>query len=227
MHLIPRELTAAAEQRLGVSDWARGLWRRDLLEWDDGEDRTTRVIWIQTPVLFADIRIPVPGGPRAPEGFAGHLSVSGQVCRWNRPIDVKPKAGGGVDTGAMYRRGDRLVECGLQANYLEEWRLVGATQNFIAATRGQVSITDDSILWPADGPLEIAVGCAGHLIHAWRVDGDAGLDLRSFGTDGALATAGEQVGSAWHDDEVGGWSIWSTDLDDIVAGRLLEALDRT
>ena len=125
-----------------VPAWVQGVWRRDALRLEDGSvNDTARVFWVQTPTLFADIRVP---GDRPDlsgrasladcdddahlqlarqKGFAGSLRVDGRICRWRRPIDFQPPRPT-ADEGAMFRQGRHMNETGLHANYLEDYTLV-------------------------------------------------------------------------------------------------------
>jgi hypothetical protein len=215
----PRALGAALAPV--VPDWLIGAWQRDLLEWDDGEDRSTQVLWLQSPILFADIRVPAPGAGES-EGFAGHLDVTGQTCRWHRPIDVHPKGGDG-DVGVIFRRGKRLIECGVHRNYLEEWQLIADGEQHLAATRGAVSIGKSGPNWRVNGALEIAVAVGGHLIHAWRGAGGAGLAYGRFWDEGR-GEIERRAGVATPTRASGNWRIWSTTIDPARAERLLARL---
>lgn len=125
-----------------VPAWVQGVWRRNTLRDDSGlVDDTTQVYWVQTPTLFADIRVPAARPDDAGKtsladyddaelsrladqaGFAGSLRVDGQICRWQRPIDYQPSRPT-PDEGAMFREGDRLSETGLHANYCEDYNLI-------------------------------------------------------------------------------------------------------
>ncbi|MEX2298320.1 MAG: hypothetical protein WD715_12965 [Dongiaceae bacterium] len=191
---------------LAIPSWAVGAWRRELLEWDDGEDRRTEVLWLQTPILFADIRNPVDDSKIA-EGFAGHLSVTGQTCRWNRPIDVKPKGGDG-DIGVVSTRGTRMIELGVHRNYLEEWRRIDDGRTHFAASRGSMQIGSDGVRWPTSGPLEIVVGIGPHLIHAWRSDDGVGVAYGRPGSDGTWSPE-RHAGILERMPAPGAWTIWS------------------
>ena len=216
-----KTLPAASLHPWTVPTWATGAWRRTLLEWDDGEDRSTDVLYLQTPVLFADIRI-ASRRDQESEGFAGHATVNGQICRWHRPIDVKPKDGDG-DVGVMYRRGDRMIECGVHRNYLEDWRLVGDTGQHFAASRGAVSIDKEGIHWPSDGPLEIVVAVGERVIHAWRSPAGSGVVAGRLDSSGSWL-AEKTVGNSQRNPAPGDWTIWSAQLGSGAAERLLMGL---
>lgn len=117
-----------------------GLWRREVIILDDGRrDTSTRVFWLQTRGLFADIRIPAerPNRPAASSfadyadaelielaamyGFAGSFEVSGRFCRWLRQLDYHPP-GGPPDEADCTLDGDLLIETGIHGKYQENWR---------------------------------------------------------------------------------------------------------
>ncbi|UAW98527.1 hypothetical protein KEM63_00610 [Halopseudomonas nanhaiensis] len=110
-----------------------GVWQRTLLRTANGfEDRTTRVFWLQTESLHADIRIPEPR-PRSLEqrclqaGFAGVTRVEGDLCRWHRVIDFHPASP--PDVGRMTFVGpDELHERALDGSYLEVWKRLPGSQ---------------------------------------------------------------------------------------------------
>lgn len=118
-----------------------GLWRRESIAVDGRLDTRTRVYWLQTGSLYADIRIP-PDRPSfegvtaleqcspeqrrwlaTQEGFAGCIGVDGDLCRWERLIDFQPP--GLTDIGRMQFNADGSVtEFGVLADYREEWQPV-------------------------------------------------------------------------------------------------------
>lgn len=86
-----------------------GLWRRVLLVPAEGPpDRSTDVLWLQGPTGYVDTR-----------GFAGVLSVAGDVFHWRRDVDVEPADM--PDAGRMRWDGDTLVETGVHERYTEHW----------------------------------------------------------------------------------------------------------
>lgn len=110
-----------------VPDAYLGVWQRTLLTTTAGEhDRDTRVYWLQTAHLFADLRIPWPA-PQTPQqlalqaGFAGVTEVRGEECQWHRVIDLQPPRAS-RDIGRMhFQRPDYLLEDGLDGSYHEVW----------------------------------------------------------------------------------------------------------
>ncbi len=112
---------------MNVPDRYLGVWQRTLLRTADGfEDRNTRVFWLQTESLHADIRIP-ERPPRtllqrcAQAGFAGVTEVDGDLCRWHRRLDFHP--GSPEDVGRMtFVSAAELHEHALDGSFLEVWK---------------------------------------------------------------------------------------------------------
>ncbi|MCJ1882551.1 hypothetical protein [Pseudomonas nitroreducens] len=104
-----------------------GVWQRTLLTTTGGtHDTRTRVYWLQTGRLFADLRIPLPA-PQSPgelsaqAGFAGITEITGDICQWHRAIDFQPP-NGGEDIGRMhFVNSEKVLEDGLDGSYHEVW----------------------------------------------------------------------------------------------------------
>ena len=122
-----------------------GLWRRTFFQWEDGDiDRSTEVFYLQTPRLFADIRIPAsrPDLGRANSlqnltrdellalteqmAFAGYTKIEGDHIYWNHAIDNLPDSSfeGAVDVGRFRIRKNVMQEFGVHFNYTEYWRRI-------------------------------------------------------------------------------------------------------
>ena len=116
----------------------RGLWKREVLRRpDEADDRTTRVYWLQTERWHVDLRIPAERPDfsdigcledctdvqlafiAGQEAFCGITRAEGETCTWCRLFDLKP--GTVLDVGRLEWAGDRLIEHGVGADYLEEW----------------------------------------------------------------------------------------------------------
>lgn len=128
----------------------RGVWRRSLLETRTLSDTGTIVHWLQTSRWHADLRLPT-GRPdftgvmslaecntdqlewlATQQGFAGVTRVDQhpEICHWHRIVDFQPAAVL-ADAGYMAFDGDRVVETGVHAPYLENWdRLPGSQDGF-------------------------------------------------------------------------------------------------
>lgn len=108
-----------------------GVWQRTLLTTTDGvHDTSTRVYWLQTARLFADLRIPLPTPYITRElaaqgGFAGVTEVTQpadkEICQWHRAVDFQPPRGS-ADIGYMhFQHADCVLEDGLDGSYHEVW----------------------------------------------------------------------------------------------------------
>ncbi|MDI1257670.1 hypothetical protein [Aquabacterium sp.] len=123
----------------------RGVWSRTLLETPTHRDDTSLVLWMQTELWHADLRIPLAaraGRIKAPvsamsreqqqalalqSGFCGITQVERRsaheddLCAWHRHVDYQPP-GLSPDAGWMlFESTDRLIETGLHGVYREVW----------------------------------------------------------------------------------------------------------
>jgi len=131
-----------------------GLWQRLSLETPDApRDTTTRVFWLQTPTLFADIRVPSLRAVRRDrtrldeyacdelavlaqqDGFAGRTALDGALCRWEREVTFQPPTGV-PDEGRLTFQGEEIVEDGVHLSYRERWRRVPGSLGDWCAWRG-------------------------------------------------------------------------------------------
>ena len=115
-------------------------------------DATTKVIWLQTSLLYCDIRIPADRPEfgdcasltdlddealrwlAGQQGFAGHLESADDLCFWHRHIDLQPPSPM-PDAGRMHATGDRTIESGLFQHYTEAWRLAEAGDSDVLAAK--------------------------------------------------------------------------------------------
>jgi hypothetical protein len=143
-------LTSSMEQPAPVPDAYLGVWRRTLLETPALRDTRSRVWWLQTPRWHADLRIPA-GRPdfsgvsalsecsdaqlawlATQQGFCGVTQVDGDRCIWHHQMDFQP-AGGSRDIGRMAFDGERVIETGIEAPYMEIWERLPCSQGGSAA----------------------------------------------------------------------------------------------
>ncbi|MHB0775860.1 hypothetical protein [Halomonas sp. WWR20] len=134
----------------GVPLAYRGVWQRTLYvgAGDGGrpvEDRTTRVIWLQTACWHADLRVPADRPDFAgvtslddcdrdrlvwlasQTAFAGVTRVEERLCTWHRLLDLRP--GLEKDLGEMTWLDDgTLEERHPRGHYLERWERQTAYQ---------------------------------------------------------------------------------------------------
>lgn len=118
----------------------RGLWDREEIFTPSGfRDTTTRVTWLQTRRVYADLRLPAdrPSRPGARDfsafsdedlvslarvqGFGGILTARDGICLWRRDLDFQPP-GDTPDEARFEIEGDRMAELGIHADYTEIWR---------------------------------------------------------------------------------------------------------
>lgn len=141
---------AAPEPPAAVPDAYLGTWRRDLLETAFGRDTHSRVYWLQTPRWHADLRIPANRPDfsgiaslaecdaaqlswlATQQGFCGVTQVDGEYCTWHRQVDFQP-ATGYRDIGRMAFDGERVIETGVETNYLEVWQRLPQSRGGTAA----------------------------------------------------------------------------------------------
>lgn len=126
-------------------DDVQGHWVRCWIKAPGFEDHATRVHWMQVGWQYCDVRIPkdrpdLAGAeclrdlpPKAlarlaqAEGFAGHISLTGDRCTWHRVINWHGPSE--VPDAGTIRFDDqgRMIEEGLHADYTELWENRGGT----------------------------------------------------------------------------------------------------
>jgi hypothetical protein len=129
-----------------------GLWRREVITAPGFRDDTTRVVWLQTPRWYADLRVridrPGPSGRRdftayddadlialaRTQGFGGELTAADGVCFWRRDMDCQP-AGPEPDEARYSIDGGVMIEDGIHSDYQEIWRRAADSQGPFAAFR--------------------------------------------------------------------------------------------
>ena len=133
-----------------VPDAYRGVWQRSLLQTPQGCDSGSLVYWLQTSRWHADLRLPADRPDfsavscledcddvqlawlASQQGFCGVTQVDGDVCTWHRRMDFQP-ANGKRDIGRMAFDGERAVESGIEADYLEVWQRLPQSRGASAA----------------------------------------------------------------------------------------------
>lgn len=133
-----------------VAQRYRGVWKRRLIQHRSGHsDSETAVYWLQTPRLFADLRIPsspLPGlalealshaqhlALCEQKGFAGVTQIDADICQWHRKMDYQPDSGA-EDIGRMhFETSECLIETALDDSYYEIWDRL---PDSLGACRGQ------------------------------------------------------------------------------------------
>lgn len=148
----------------GLADDLVGLWRRLSIVDADGEmDSETEVYWLQSHGLYIDLRLP-PERPdftgvcdiehmRAEQidwmarvqGFAGRLSLEGDIASWQRDLDIQPPSAV-ADVGRLERRGNAMTEYGVLADYTEEWERTPLEDERILALKLLREENDDGVM---------------------------------------------------------------------------------
>jgi hypothetical protein len=193
------------------------VWQRTLLEAPGRCDTTSRVYWLQTKSWHADIRVPadrpaVPSNaslqqlPREillalarQQGFAGITQVDGDICRWLRKVDYQPPTGAN-DIGRMqFDSADRVIERGVEANYLEIWERLPESLGATSVSGFPIGIADGA----APSSLLLTAGECFVLVHPRSGDlprAESLLDLARHMTDARLAAALDfEISFGWRD----------------------------
>ncbi|AKS09107.1 hypothetical protein [Pseudomonas trivialis] len=164
-----------------------GVWKRRLIQHRSGlSDSETVVYWLQTPRLFADLRIPANPLPNLAlealshsqqlalceqKGFAGVTQVDADICQWHRKMDYQPVSDE-EDIGRMhFETSERLIETALDESYFEIWERLPSS---LGVCRGQwlqavdepsrqgcLLLAGDYFMFAASRPIPLTPG--GHL----------------------------------------------------------------
>jgi Protein HRI1 len=172
-----------------------GAWTRSRLVVDGARcvDRCW-VLWLQTPVWYADIRVPSPARPvpaAGPEAvfarqwaFAGTATWSPPVMTWHHHLDSMREPIS--DANPLDREGDLLVEAGtlkwagLAIPFREEWR--------------RLSQDDDDVSAQVDtNRIQVTIG-------VWRIL------IQDERPSGLFQASGQRF-------QEGAWRTWGTILD--------------
>lgn len=130
-----------------IPDRFRGVWQRVSLSVDGGPwCEPAQVIWVQTGMIFGDIRLPFAG--RADEhpamSFAGTLRWDDPHLSWNHKLDLygDPDSDDGGDTAEVSWHGGEMVCTGhfpresSTVPYTEVWRrLSGSSGTSLSLVR--------------------------------------------------------------------------------------------
>ena len=123
-----------------LPSWFPGIWTREWIERKGVRTDLFDVHFLQTPSLFADVRIPRdrPSFARAQSfadlsdaellllakqrAFAGTTTVDGALATWHHEIDFQP-SDSSADIGRLERIDDgHMLEHATDSSYVEAWR---------------------------------------------------------------------------------------------------------
>lgn len=132
--------------------WMSGTWKREWIRAGDVTTNTVMVRYLQTPLWFGDLRIPIDR-PRITasslaelgdaelahlakqRGFFGYTTLAGDVSTWHHEIDYQP-SGGRPDTARIERLGaSSMIEQGLDGSFAEHWWNLGSGDGKFLAVR--------------------------------------------------------------------------------------------
>lgn len=133
-----RSVVTSAATPLPV--WLTGLWTREWIERAGERSSAFDVHYLQTPVAFADVRLPRERSALSrarsfadltdielhvlarQRGFAGFTTMHGALATWHHEIDFQP-ADTEPDVGRLERVDDgHILEHAPDSSYTESWR---------------------------------------------------------------------------------------------------------
>ena len=169
--MIKKEKLSLQEKCRNLSNVPKrlwGLWQRSFFKWEDEDvDRTTTVLYLQTPRLFADLRIPATRSKFTHSdglqdlttnellmlaeqiGFAGYTTIKDSLIFWNHIFDYQPSGSieGDIDVGQVRFRGKVMQELGVKFDYTEYWRhLDDGNGRFISLWSAKQALNPESLL---------------------------------------------------------------------------------
>jgi len=120
--------------------WLPGVWTREWIERAGTRTSSFDVHYLQTPNVFADVRIPRNRAVHShatsfadlsdgelrmlarQRGFAGLTTMTGDLATWHHEIDFQPPDSS-ADVGRLERIDDsHMLEHALDSSYVEAWR---------------------------------------------------------------------------------------------------------
>jgi hypothetical protein len=131
--------------RSSISKELIGVWQRESICIGDGQPyEDSRVLWLQTPYLYADMRLPLPGEKVGEESFAGDQLWADPSLTFNHELDFTGTSS--QDIGLLSWDGETLVESGSASykgdviHYVERWHR--CTPNDVASSAWEVRDSD-------------------------------------------------------------------------------------
>ncbi len=89
----------------------------------------------------------------------------------------------------------------------------GRPEPHLAMSRGRFDVTADGIVLDWDAPLEIAVACDGHVIHAWHDAEETGLAYYLHNQETDTPKPRLQAGAQNHGESAQPWQTWLASMD--------------
>ncbi|MEP7088193.1 MAG: hypothetical protein ABI884_12885 [Gemmatimonadota bacterium] len=158
-----------ASASASLPPWFPGVWTREWIDRRGTRNDLFDVRFLQTPTLFADMRIPRdrPSFSHAKSfadlsdtdllalakqrGFTGSTTVAGDLATWHHEIDFQPPEGT-PDIGRLERiDGARMYEHATDSSYTESWRsLSDGGRSFLVIRVEHLSRLDRTLLVAGD-----------------------------------------------------------------------------
>src|SRR5438093_825102 len=152
------------EEPVPPPSWMHGVWTREWIEVRGVRSSRFAVQYLQTPTLFADMRLPIerPSFSRATSfadltdaellllarqrGFAGRVTAVADTITWHHEIDFQPRDGT-ADIGRVERVGPgQIYEHALDSSYVESWRSVASGDSaFLVVRMEQWSVSINTL----------------------------------------------------------------------------------
>lgn len=143
--------TPMAGEAMTLPAWLPGVWTREYIDRRGARSDVFAIHYLQTPTLFADVRIrrDRPSMSHAASfadlshaellalatqrGFVGATTASGLLATWHHEIDFQPPDGS-ADVGRLERVDDaHMLEHALDSSYIESWQSTApGEQRFLA-----------------------------------------------------------------------------------------------
>jgi hypothetical protein len=130
----------------GVPENLIGVWQRESIQInDDPPYEDSRVLWLQVPYRYADMRVPISNAQEDQMAFAGGQLWSEPLLTFHHELDLAGSLS--KDAGILSWDGETLVESGSVElpdgviNYVERWRR--RTPGNVASETWEVRGSDD------------------------------------------------------------------------------------
>jgi hypothetical protein len=147
-----------------LPSWLLGVWSREWIERQGVQTSTYTVRYLQTPLLFGDVRVPI-NRPKLLEaasfadltdgelgilatqrGFIGHTTVENLTSTWHHEVDFQPP-NPDADIGRIERVGKgRMYEKAVDSSFTELWWSLSSGDDRFLAVRVERAGRLDRIL---------------------------------------------------------------------------------
>ena len=130
----------------GVPENLIGVWQRESIQINDDKPyEDSRVLWLQAPYRYADMRVPISNAEEDQMAFTGGQLWSEPLLTFNHELDLTGSLS--KDAGILSWDGETLIESGSVElpdgvlNYVERWHR--RTSGSVASETWEVRGSDD------------------------------------------------------------------------------------